>query len=360
MKRSLPIALLVYLLLIVSSPAADLVRHEIHFPDLEGYKTLKCDLHMHTVFSDGHVWPTTRVGEVWQQGLDCISITDHFEYRPHSKDVSKDLNRTYELCADLAKQLDMLLIRGGEITKRTPPGHFNVIFVKDLGPLNDPDIMKQAKLAVEQGGFMFWNHPLLWDGRWTDTHEKLYKAGLLRGIEICNSHNQKITRGAFRIALEKDLTLLGNSDVHPPFQFQRTTSDNHRTMTLVFAKERTLAAVQEALNEKRTIVWQDDTIYGREKWMAPFFERSIRVSKPTLRVKNKMWIMIENLTSADIQLERVGKIGPPKLTLPARSTTNTWIRVTPKGPAPTELQYKAVNFLIGPDKPLPVTLKIPQ
>jgi len=31
----------------------------------------------------------------------------------------------------------------------TPPGHFNAVFVKDLGPLNDPDILKQARLAAE-------------------------------------------------------------------------------------------------------------------------------------------------------------------------------------------------------------------
>lgn len=40
------------------SHAAD--RHEIAFTDLSGYKTLKCDFHMHTVFSDGRVWPTAN------------------------------------------------------------------------------------------------------------------------------------------------------------------------------------------------------------------------------------------------------------------------------------------------------------
>ena len=30
-------------------------RHEIQVPDLEGYVTLKCDFHMHTVFSDGGI-----------------------------------------------------------------------------------------------------------------------------------------------------------------------------------------------------------------------------------------------------------------------------------------------------------------
>jgi len=40
--------------------AQDTNRH-IQFPDVEGYHTLKCDLHIHTVFSDGLVWPTATI-----------------------------------------------------------------------------------------------------------------------------------------------------------------------------------------------------------------------------------------------------------------------------------------------------------
>ena len=49
-------------------------RKEIHIPDIMGYKTLKCDFHMHTIFSDGVVWPEVRVQEAWEEGLDAIRI----------------------------------------------------------------------------------------------------------------------------------------------------------------------------------------------------------------------------------------------------------------------------------------------
>ncbi len=52
-------------------------------PDMSEYKTLKCDFHMHTVFSDGLVWPTIRVDEAIDEGLVAIAITDHLEYLPH-------------------------------------------------------------------------------------------------------------------------------------------------------------------------------------------------------------------------------------------------------------------------------------
>ena len=32
-------------------------RDNILIPDVNGFKVLKCDFHMHTVFSDGRVWP---------------------------------------------------------------------------------------------------------------------------------------------------------------------------------------------------------------------------------------------------------------------------------------------------------------
>ena len=64
-------------------------------PDLPGLKTLKADFHLHTVFSDGQVWPTVHVQEAWRDGLDVVALTDHVEYQPHAADVSKDLRRPY-------------------------------------------------------------------------------------------------------------------------------------------------------------------------------------------------------------------------------------------------------------------------
>ena len=83
--------------------AADPVRREIAFPDLPDYQTLACDFHMHTVFSDGAVWPTVRVNEAWRQGLDAIAITDHVEYQPHKDDVPTQHNRPYDIAAGAAR-----------------------------------------------------------------------------------------------------------------------------------------------------------------------------------------------------------------------------------------------------------------
>ena len=114
----------------------------IEFPDIPGYVTLKCDLHMHTVLSDGNVWPSIRVQEALRDGLDVISITDHIEYQPHQKDIPHpDRNRSYELALKAAKGTELLIIPGTEITRLMPPGHFNAIFVKDVNKLDQKDVM---------------------------------------------------------------------------------------------------------------------------------------------------------------------------------------------------------------------------
>ena len=88
-----------------SSPRA------ITFPDVPGYHTLKVDLHMHTVFSDGSVWPDIRVLEAIRDRLDAIAITDHIEYLPHKDDIPlPDRNRSFDIAKDLGDRLDSDLI----------------------------------------------------------------------------------------------------------------------------------------------------------------------------------------------------------------------------------------------------------
>ena len=67
-----PFLVLLLLALLVPPTAHAQDRHaaerRIEFPDIPGYQTLKCDLHLHTVFSDGSVWPQRR-GLFVAQGL---------------------------------------------------------------------------------------------------------------------------------------------------------------------------------------------------------------------------------------------------------------------------------------------------
>ena len=108
----------------------------IEFPDTASYQTLVVDLHTHSVFSDGHVWPKIRVEEALRDRLDALAITEHLEYQPHRADIlHPDRNRAYDIAADAAKDSDLIVIRGSEITRDAPAGHINAVFIDDANKL---------------------------------------------------------------------------------------------------------------------------------------------------------------------------------------------------------------------------------
>ena len=82
----------------------------IAVPDLPGYKTLKCDFHLHTYYSDGHVTPEMRVLEAWAEGLDAISITDH-QPVPRSHTETKDCNVSYNKAFPMAESKGITLMK---------------------------------------------------------------------------------------------------------------------------------------------------------------------------------------------------------------------------------------------------------
>ena len=100
------------LLLLASLTASAYTSNKIVVPDVDGYKTLKGEFHIHTIFSDGSVWPETRVREAIWEGLDVLSITDHIDSRSRSWSkrgiLSEKCNRntSYELAKEYRKALE--------------------------------------------------------------------------------------------------------------------------------------------------------------------------------------------------------------------------------------------------------------
>lgn len=254
---------------------------DINIPDLDNYKTLKCDFHIHTVFSDGLVWPTVRVDEAYSEGLDAISLTEHIEYRPHKDDIKADHNRSYEIIKQYAKDKDVILIKGSEITRSMAPGHHNAIFITDSNPLDTKDFKDAFNAAKSQKAFIFWNHPG-WDAQqpeetlWWDEHTYLYENGCMNGIEVANG--KYYYPEAQQWCLDKKLTMIGTSDIHQPIQSDiNFNKGEHRTMTLVFAKERNAESIKEALINRRTAVFVGDKIIGEEMWLKDLFDNSVKI-----------------------------------------------------------------------------------
>lgn len=69
---------------------------KISFPKLQdGRSVLAVDLHTHSVFSDGMVWPDVRVEEAKRDGLFAMAVSEHLEYQPKIADIPHpDRNRS--------------------------------------------------------------------------------------------------------------------------------------------------------------------------------------------------------------------------------------------------------------------------
>ena len=256
---------------------------KIDFPDIPGYKTLVCDFHQHTVFSDGSVWPNIRVTEALKDSVDAISLTEHLEYQPHEEDVpNPDRNRSYDIATESAKPYGLMVIKGAEITRKMPPGHNNAIFIEDANKLLIEDSLEVFKEAKRQGAFTFWNHPN-WIAQYrngiakvTDFHKQLFSENLLHGIEVVN--DLTYSDEALQIALDYNLTIMGTSDIHGVVDWQYGYDEGgHRPVTLVFSKERSPAAIKEGLFDRRTVVWYKNMLIGRDQWLLPLIESSLSV-----------------------------------------------------------------------------------
>lgn len=383
------ISILAALLIALSAIAT--VPHKAKIPDIPGYISLKGDFHMHTCFSDAAVWPVTRVDEADYDGLDFISITDHVE--THHQHMVKDFNAkadrntSYIMASKAAKKYGILVIHGAELTRGTRifPGHFNTHFISDANTIAEvseahtgkygSDEVKQEEMAIRAGlkearaqnAFVTWNHPD-WemqarnDTRWWPIHTELLENGLIQGIEIYNDYIG-YDADAFHWAIEKNLTITTGTDAHKPiFQMVDYEKGDYRPMTVVFAKERSLDGIREAVDNHRTVAVCDGCVYGREDLVRQLFDACFKISDIKYSEKKVSFTITNHST---IPVELIKAPGSENLTYPRQLHINEEEVTTfsingpdsryPIGAAEFDVHFKVLNWLIDANTPLEVS-----
>ena len=361
-----------------SVPRGDGDAGAIQFPDTAEYQTLVVDLHTHTVFSDGHVWPSIRVWEALRDGLDAVAITDHLEYQPHLADIPHlDRNRPFQEAVSAAEGADVIIISGSEITRRAPAGHMNAVFVQDANallrvntdPANPSDVgayysdatkwpaQEAVTAANAQGAFVFWNHA--WE---TDNvpngipvipefHRKNAVNGLLHGIEIANG--QDYSEEAFQIALDNDLTLIGVSDVHDLIDWDyEPHTGGHRPVTLVFARDRSTDAIREALFDQRTVVWYKNLLAGRSLQLRPLLEACLTLDSVGYQQDTVILaVTISNRSDANFRLRNTTSYAIANesdiVDIPAHSSVELHVK-TGTRLTHVDLRFDVLNALFAP------------
>lgn len=284
-------------------------RREIILPEVNGFTVYKADLHTHSIFSDGSVTPEFRVEEAWLEGLDVLAITEHLEYRPYEQKmvnflndllpegtkatntniigtgktdkngIKSDLNYPVRLAEAAAKGYGLTIIPGIEIT-RTPEtiGHFNALFTTDNNIIHDEDPMKAFRNAHAQGALVMNNHPG-WRRQnlnMSEPERNAYAEKLIDGVEVMNGGEFYPT--VIDYAIKQGVFIASNTDIHGSSAeeyFVTTEGAVMRNMTFIFAKDKSLPSLKEALKARRTLAYSFGTVAGEESLLKDFFKASV-------------------------------------------------------------------------------------
>ncbi len=351
---------------------------KISFPKLQdGRSVLAVDLHTHSVFSDGMVWPDVRVEEAKRDGLFAMAVSEHLEYQPKIADIPHpDRNRSYQLASKAAEvkpdatddnKNTLVVINGSEITKVTmPAGHIKAVFITDANALKTGDALAQLTAANAQGAFTFWNHPY-WhaqtpDGvaRMTTVHADFIKRGLLHGIEVANGLD--MSDEAFKLALDNNLTILGTSDIHGLIDWEfDLAGGGHRTATLVLTQAETPDGLKAALKAGHTVAIFNDNLIGRKENVEAVVSSTLKmeVDQPLPRT-TVVPVRIINDSPVDYMLENTGPEGAYDeahvFTVKAGSSFTLLIKNVPDV-SKLSLTFKALNTYIAPREHLTVQLR---
>lgn len=347
------------------------IRKEIILPQVRGLNIYKADLHTHTIFSDGAVTPEFRVQEAWYDGLDVIAITEHIEYRGYEqtmidflegyvpentkaintvlmdepaskKGIQTDLNLPIRLAEKTAARYGITVIPGAEIS-RTPEkiGHYNALFVKDVNTIYHPDCYESFRLAKKQGALIVHNHP-----GWRRTsmeigpfEQKAYDEGLIDGIETFNSAD--IYPLAIERAKKYNFFTVGATDAHGSISRDYTSVHPIRNLTMIFAKDKSLESLREAMDNKLTVAYAWGHMTGETGLLSDLFKASIQRRVERTDADGSSTVALTNTTSINYAL-RVNGCTP----FPLNSFTTVYVTV----PAGEKLLVSVENMWCGAEE----------
>ena len=354
----------------------DRVRRIIRLPSVNGLLPLKCDFHIHTVFSDGEVWPTTRVTEAWQDGLDAIAITDHTYISGANPrgGLPGGPNKSYEIAKPEGERLDLIVIKGTEISRLHPDGgHFNALFITDAEKTVGLSGEEAVKEAVRQGGVIIWNHPPYPNQTYTnimyDVNKRLIESGHIHAMEVFN-YGEWYPR-VLSWCRDYKLAPVAATDIHYlTSNFYRLSDKTIRPMTIVLAREKTQKAIKDALLQRQTIAFFRGMLAGSSDLLKEFFLASVSFKKISAFKMGKQSIMMNPYDAPSVEEQNMNLYlvtnpydipyvleleNGKKVTLHANSEITLDVPAKSK-----ELKVKIINLHTYEHETLKVSIPLPQ
>jgi len=170
-------------------------------PAPPGMRWLACDLHSHTVHSDGTLTVPQLAARAAARGLDVLAVTDHNTISHHAE------------LAEASARYGVLLLPGQEVT--TDTGHANAFGSIGWVDFREPASSWQAA-ASRDGGLLSINHPRAADCGWL---RPLHPRPPLAEVWHCTWLEPRWNGPlAWWRAAGLDMIPIGGSDFHVPGQ----------------------------------------------------------------------------------------------------------------------------------------------
>jgi predicted metal-dependent phosphoesterase TrpH len=241
-----------------------------------GYVVLEADLHVHSFLGDGVLWPWDLAFEARRRGLDVIAITNHNQV------VAARIGRFFA-----NQTATPLVLIGEEIT--APDYHLIAVGIDEA--VSGARALEGAIADIHsQGGAAIAAHP-------TRAFWPAYGAAALReldGAEV--AHPLTYSRGPEELReffarlrlVRRGAAAVGSSDYH-------AFASLGVCRTYVFARERSEAAVIEALRQGRTVAFDVEGVAHGDPELIALLARPIGLpgDPPAIR-----WLAIAGRISA--------------------------------------------------------------
>jgi hypothetical protein len=193
-----------------------------------------------------------------------------------------------------------------------------------------------------------------------EEQKQLFSEGLIQGIEVANGHGY--SEETFQVALDHDLVILGTSDIHGLIDYDYDLAGGeHRTVTLVLARERSAEAIREALVEGQTTALYMGHVIGREPQVRAVVEAALALVPGTAREDSQVLpLTVRNDAPIRMILRNVGtkrfSNASDIVIIPAHDEVELHLTASPDTSA-VVLPVEVINALVGPATSLRMELK---
>ncbi len=126
----------------------------------------------------------------------------------------------------------------------------------------------------------------------------------------------------------------------------------HRTVTLVFAEERSAESIKEALHANRTVAWMANWLIGREDALMPLLEASLLLTKVERSEGDELIdIRLSNVSDAAFDLRVVSghRFNGPPSTMRVEPHSDLDLAISGESRASFEIAFEVLNAFTAPE-----------